>query len=49
MNKDVSRVAFVPLPPDVMEIGSEDAESESITLMSDSEISQISSLHTKIM
>jgi len=49
MNKDVSMVAFVPLPPDVMEIGSEDAESESITLMSDSEISQISSLHTKIM
>lgn len=49
MNKDVSMVAFVPLPPDVMEIGSEDAESGSITLMSDSEISQISSLHTKIM
>jgi HAD superfamily hydrolase (TIGR01509 family) len=42
-------VAFVPLPPDVMEIGSEDADIESISLMSDSEISQVSSLHTKIM
>lgn len=49
MSKDVSMVAFVPLPPDVMEIGSEDAEVESISLMSNSEISQISSLHTKIM
>lgn len=48
MNKDVSMVAFVPLPPDVMQI-SEEEEDEAITVLSDREIAQVSSLHTKIM
>lgn len=49
MNKDVSMVAFVPLPPDVMQINIDTEENESITSMSDSEIAEVSSLHTKIM
>lgn len=49
MNKDVSMVAFVPLPPDVMQINLDTEENESITVMSDFEIAQVSSLHTKIM
>lgn len=49
MNKDVSMVAFVPLPPDVMQINTEGELNESITVMSDSEMAQVSSLHTKIM
>lgn len=49
LNKDVSMVAFVPLPPDVMQINIDTEENDSITVMSDSEISQVSSLHTKIM
>ncbi len=49
MNKDVSMVAFVPLPPDVMLTNIDSEENESITSMSDSEIAQVSSLHTKIM
>lgn len=49
LNKDVSMVAFVPLPPDVMQINIDTAENDSITVMSDSEIAQVSSLHTKIM
>ena len=49
LSKDVSMVAFVPLPPDVMQINIDTEENDSITVMSDSEISQVSSLHTKIM
>ncbi len=49
MNKDVSMVAFVPLPPDVMQIRVDEDENESISVLSDSEIAQVSSLHTKIM
>lgn len=48
MNKDVSMVAFVPLPPDVMQTNV-DEENDSISVLSDSEIAQVSSLHTKIM
>ncbi|HIH36784.1 MAG TPA: hypothetical protein HA232_02615 [Methanocellales archaeon] len=49
MNKDVSMVAFVPLPPDVMQISIDPDEHDEISVMDDTEISQVSSMHTKIM
>jgi len=51
-NKDVSMVAFVPIPPEMMTtaIDEETLESsEAPLVLSDGEISEISSLHTKIM
>ena len=49
LNKDVSMVAFIPIPPEAMHDYTEDINLESMPMYSDSEISQISSLHTKIM
>ncbi len=50
LNRDVSMVAFVPIPPDVMHGVTEgDEENEVPVFRSDSEIAQVSSLHTKIM
>ena len=49
LNKDVSMVAFVPLPPDVMHAISEEEVEEVPIVKTDSEIADISSLHTKIM
>jgi len=51
-NKDVSMVAFVPVPPEMMAstINDEMLENSEIpTVLSDFEISEMSSLHTKIM
>jgi hypothetical protein len=51
-NKDVSMVAFVPIPPEMMSasIDEETLESsEAPLVLSDGEISEVSSLHTKIM
>lgn len=49
-NKDVSMVAFVPIPPDVMHGTIDDENSKELPIMkSDSEVAEISSLHTKIM
>ena len=51
-NKDVSMVAFIPVPPEMMTntIGDEILEnSEMPPVLSDYEISEMSSLHTKIM
>ncbi len=51
-NKDVSMVAFVPIPPEMMSasIDEEPPESsEAPLILSDGEISEVSSLHTKIM
>ncbi|MCP1662465.1 hypothetical protein J2T61_001145 [Methanocalculus sp. AMF5] len=48
MNKDVSMVAFVPIPPDVMHV--EDDDSDDVPqVLSDTEVGELSSLHTKIM
>jgi len=52
LSKDVSMVAFVPIPPDctesaVGELG--DLDYDGPPALSDSEISEISSLHTKLM
>ena len=50
LNRDVSMVAFVPIPPDVMHGVTEQDESNEVpTFRSDAEIAQVSSLHTKIM
>ncbi|MBS3110836.1 hypothetical protein J4435_01945 [Candidatus Woesearchaeota archaeon] len=49
MNKDVSMVAFVPLPPDVMQINIDPDAHDEISVMDDAEISQVSSMHSKIM
>lgn len=51
-NKDVSMVAFVPIPPEMMTttIDEETLESsEAPPVLSDGEISEVSSMHTKIM
>lgn len=49
LNRDVSMVAFVPIPPDVMHTVVEETEADSPTVMTDTEVADISSLHTKIM
>jgi len=49
LNRDVSMVAFVPIPPDVMHHVVEDSDTDSPPVMTDSEVADISSLHTKIM
>jgi len=52
LNKDVSMVAFVPIPPETVSIPdtSEHSEdSEAPAVLSDSEIAEFSSYHTKIM
>lgn len=49
LNKDVSMVAFVPIPPDVMHYVVDPGDSESPPVMTDSEVADISSLHTKVM
>jgi hypothetical protein len=49
LNRDVSMVAFVPIPPDVMHHAVEETEADSPPVMTDSEIADVSSLHTKIM
>ncbi len=50
LNRDVSMVAFVPIPPDVMHgVTEQDEANETPIFRSDSEIAQVSSLHTKIM
>jgi len=51
-NRDVSMVAFVPIPPDSTQKTVEEGESESSEgpqFLTDAEIREISSLHTKIM
>ncbi len=51
-NKDVSMVAFVPIPPEMMTITIDEEvpeSSETPQVLSDGEISEVSSLHTKIM
>jgi hypothetical protein len=52
LNRDVSMVAFVPLPPETIAVpetteNSEDNESPSV--LTDSEVAEFSSYHTKIM
>lgn len=47
-DKDVSMVAFLPLPPDQIEISAEDTNTEG-KMYTDSEIKELSSIHTKIM
>jgi hypothetical protein len=49
LNRDVSMVAFVPIPPDVMHIVIDEDDAESPTVMADSEVADVSSLHTKMM
>ena len=49
LNRDVSMVAFVPIPPDVMHTVIDEDDAESPPVMTDSEIADVSSLHTKIM
>jgi hypothetical protein len=51
-NRDVSMVAFVPIPPDSMQETVDEYESESSDnpqFMTDAEIAEMSYLHTKIM
>ena len=48
-NKDVSMVAFVPIPPDMMHTQIDESAQEVDLSYSDSEIADVSSLHTKIM
>ncbi|RJQ21363.1 hypothetical protein C4580_02370 [Candidatus Woesearchaeota archaeon] len=49
-NKDVSMVAFVPIPPDVMRSSVEgETSAEGPIVYNDTEVAEISSLHTKIM
>lgn len=50
LNKDVSMVAFVPIPPDVMHGIVDESEREEVpNVQTDAEVADISSLHTKIM
>jgi hypothetical protein len=52
LNKDVSMVAFVPIPPEMMSsaVDEEVSESEEAPeILTDSEIADFSSLHTRIM
>ncbi len=52
LSKDVSMVAFVPIPPDSIGMAIDDEEDTMLTTppaFSDNEISEISSLHTKLM
>jgi hypothetical protein len=49
LNRDVSMVAFVPIPPDVMHTVIDESDTESLPVMTDSEIADVSSLHTKMM
>ncbi len=49
LNRDVSMVAFVPIPPDVMHTVVEETEADSPPVMTDTEVADVSSLHTKIM
>lgn len=51
LSKDVSMVAFVPIPPDCTGALSEDTDSDRETppTLTDSEIQEIASLHTKLM
>jgi len=49
LNRDVSMVAFVPIPPDVMHAVVEESEADSPPVMTDTEVADVSSLHTKIM
>jgi hypothetical protein len=51
LNKDVSMVAFVPIPPDVSvaAVSEDEIATDSPPVLSDSEIGEISSLHTKVM
>ncbi len=49
LNRDVSMVAFIPIPPDVMHRVVEESEVDSPPVMTDTEIADVSSLHTKIM
>ena len=52
LNKDVSMVAFIPVPPEMMSSTMDDevtTSTESPQVLSDYEISEISSLHTKVM
>ncbi len=52
LNKDVSMVAFVPIPPEMMSaaIDNETTENEEIPeVLTDNEIAEFSSLHTRIM
>src|SRR3989454_7591931 len=49
LNRDVSMVAFVPIPPDVMHTVIDEGDAESPTVMTDSEVADVSSLHTKMM
>jgi hypothetical protein len=49
-SRDISVVAFVPIPPEFASIGvDDDPDAESPRSVSDQEIGQITSLHTKIM
>jgi len=49
LNRDVSMVAFVPIPPDVMHTVVDENDAESPLVMTDSEVADVSSLHTKMM
>jgi hypothetical protein len=52
LNKDVSMVAFVPIPPEMMSaaIDEEPTQTEEIPeVLTDNEIAEFSSLHTRIM
>lgn len=51
LTKDVSMVAFVPIPPDAMGGSTDGSEPETETppVLSDSEIAETSSLHTRVM
>lgn len=47
-DKDVSMVAFLPLPPDQIEVSTGDQKAEG-KMYTDAEIKELSSIHTKIM
>lgn len=51
LTKDVSMVAFVPVPPDAIggAVDASEPESETPPVLSDSEIAEVSSLHTRVM
>lgn len=52
LTKDVSMVAFIPVPPEMMTSTIDEeiqVNSEAPPVLSDYEISEISSLHTKVM
>lgn len=48
-SKDVSMVAFIPLPPDQLEVSVERSEEGRDVYYTDAEVRELSGLHTKVM